>query len=71
MILVDCPDLWGNQRGRCVLGALNRSTAVFQAVEKHEATQAIICTILSASNTMLWRLLLEGFYGGAGGQGHA
>ncbi len=42
---------------------------MFQSVEKDEATQAIICTILSASNTSLWRLLLKGFYGGAGGRG--
>lgn len=42
---------------------------MFQSVEKHEATQAIICTILSASNTSLWRLLLKGFYRGAGGRG--
>ncbi|KAF6725257.1 hypothetical protein FQA47_006008 [Oryzias melastigma] len=32
---------------------------MFQSVEKDEATQAIICTILSASNTSLWRLLLK------------
>lgn len=32
-------------------------------------TQAIICTILSASNTSLWRFLLKGFYRGAGGRG--
>lgn len=44
-------------------GSVNRGTAVFQSVEKDEATQAIICTILSASNTSLWRLLLKGFYG--------
>ena len=42
-------------------GSVNRDTAVFQSVEKDEATQAIICTILSASNTSLWRLLLKGF----------
>lgn len=50
-------------------GSVNRDTAVFQSVEKDEATQAIICTILSASNTSLWRFLLRGFYRGAGGQG--
>ena len=52
-------------------GSVNRDTAVFQSVEKDEATQAIICTILSASNTSLWRLLLKGFYGevyGGGGE---
>lgn len=43
-------------------GSVNRDTAVFQSVEKDEATQAIICTILSASNTSLWRLLLKGFF---------
>lgn len=63
MILVDCPDLCvgGSARPVCP-GSANRSTAMFQAVEKHEATQAIICTILSASNTSLWRLLLKGFF---------
>lgn len=30
---------------------------MFQSVEKDEARQAFICTILSASNTSLWRLL--------------
>lgn len=39
----------------------NRGTAVFQSVEK-KMKQAIICTILSASNTSLWRFLLKGFY---------
>lgn len=58
----------GSARPVCP-GSINRDTAVFQSVEKDEATQAIICTILSASNTSLWRFLLKGFYGGAGGQG--
>lgn len=68
MTLGDCPDLWGISEAG-VSWERYGSAAVFQAVEKHEATQAIICTILSASNTSLWRLLLEGFYGGAGGRG--
>lgn len=58
----------GSARPVCP-GSVNRDTAVFQSVEKDEATQAIICTILSASNTSLWRFLLKGFYRGAGGQG--
>lgn len=49
MIVLTCG---GSARPVCP-GSVNRGTAVFQSVEKHEATQAIICTILSASNTSL------------------
>lgn len=42
--------------------SVNRDTAVFQSVEKKKMKQAIICTILSASNTSLWRFLWKGFY---------
>lgn len=53
-------------------GSVNRGAAVFQSVwgeKKDEATQAIICTILSASNTFAVEISLERlFNGGAGGR---
>ena len=62
MILVGCPDLLGDQRGRCVPGAPTGAPPRSRRWKKHEATtQAIICTILSASNTSLWRRLSRGF----------
>lgn len=51
----------GSARPVCPESA-NRDTAVFQSVEKKKMKQAIICTILSASNTSLWRFLWKGFY---------
>lgn len=60
----------GDQRGRCVLGALTGAPLCSsQWKKKDEATQAIICTILSASNTSLWKFLLKGFYRGRGRAG--
>lgn len=41
--------------------SVTRGTAVFQA-EERKMKQAIICTILSASDTSLWRFLSKGFY---------
>lgn len=41
--------------------SVNRGAAVFQSVGE-KMKQAIICTILSASDTSLWRFLLKDFY---------
>ncbi len=49
----------GDQRGWCVLGALTGAPPCSSQWKKDEATQAIICTILSASNTSLRRFALE------------
>lgn len=50
---------WGSVRPVCPPTA-DRSPVVFQAAGGRGTTQAFICTILSASNTLLYRLFLKG-----------
>lgn len=63
MILVGCPDLLGIREAG-VSRACSPDHRSVPVSGKHEATQAIICTILSASNTSLRRMLSNGRCGG-------